>query len=68
VALVFSGQGVRVLMRVILVELLCSEQHLLRRQPTIEIAFLSVSLCVGYNTDWSVLCECNEHNTRQTVL
>jgi len=24
--------------------------------------------CIGYNTVWSVLCECNEHNTRRTVL
>jgi len=23
---------------------------------------------IGYNTVWSVLIECNEHNTRQTVL
>jgi len=23
---------------------------------------------IGYNTVWSVLCERNEHNTRQTVL
>jgi len=23
---------------------------------------------IGYNSVWSVLCECNEHNTRQTVL
>jgi len=27
-----------------------------------------VSLRVGYNPVWSVLCECNEHNTLQTVL
>jgi len=28
------------------------------------------SLSIGYNTVWSVLglCECNEHNTRQSVL
>jgi len=26
------------------------------------------ALCVGYNTVCSVLCECNEHNTRQSVL
>ena len=24
--------------------------------------------CIGYNTVWSVLCECNEHSTLQTVL
>jgi len=25
-------------------------------------------LSIGYNSVWSVLCECNEHNTRRAVL
>jgi len=29
---------------------------------------LDVIICIGYNTAWSALCECSEHNTRQTVF
>jgi len=25
-------------------------------------------ISIGYNTVWTVLCECNEHNTRQTCV
>jgi len=35
-----------------------------------ELSFLLMIsiLSIGYNTVWGVLCECNEHNTLQTVL
>ena len=34
----------------------------------VDYQFLFDLICIGYNTVWSVLCECNEHNTLQTVL
>jgi len=35
---------------------------------TVCCSFSVQTISIGYNTVWSALCECNEHNTRQSVL